>query len=212
MNTPIANTYNQYKHQIVEIQDMTKLETGYGEKILINESNEDEYQNYQTYVDEEEQTYIVKNIPDATQEIYDEYIQSLQENSVFKNLTFDKDLIHYGINVLCGTVSLSIFLLAVPLLNKKRATIGQLFTEQQLISTRYQARARWYQVVFRFLFILIIEGCLPFLFFSLNTFYIMPIVFLLIASLTKSGRTLRDFITGTKVIDKKSFVPLVSEE
>ena len=60
MNTPIANTYNQYKHQIVEIQDMTKLETGYGEKVLINESNADEYQNYQTYVDEVEQTYIVK--------------------------------------------------------------------------------------------------------------------------------------------------------
>lgn len=212
MNTPIANTYNQYKHQIVEIQDMTKLETGYGEKVLINESNVDEYQNYQTYVDEVEQTYIVKNIPDATQEIYDEYIQSLQDNSVYKNLTFDKDLIHYGISVLCGTVSLSIFLLAVPLLNKRRATIGQLFTEQQLISTRYQSRARWYQVVFRFLFILIIEGCLPFLFFSLNAFYIMPIVFLLIASLTKSGRTLHDLVTGTKVIDKKSFVPLVSEE
>lgn len=212
MNTPISNAYKQYQSQIVEIQDMAKLETGYGEKIIITVDNVSDYKGYQQYVDEEEQTYVVKNIADPTEEIYSAYVQNLKDNEAYGNLSFDRDLINYGINVLCGTVTLGIFLLAVPLFNKRRATIGQLFAEEQLIATRYQGRARWYQVLFRFLFILIIDGCLPFLFMGLYTFFIVPVIFLVIASLTKSGRSLHDIITGTKVIDKKTFTPLVADD
>lgn len=212
MNTPISNTFKQYQNQIMEIQDMTKIETGYGEKIIITPENVDDYEGYLKYTDEEEQTYVVVNITEPTQEIYDTYVQTLKDNSTYGNLTFDKDLINYGINVLCGTVTLGIFLLSVPLLNKRRATIGQLFSEEQLFAVRYQSRARWYQVLFRFLIIFIIDGCLPFLFFGLYTFFIVPVIFLIISCLSKSGRTLHNLITGTKLIDKKTFVPLVIDD
>ncbi|HNX15929.1 MAG TPA: RDD family protein [Bacilli bacterium] len=212
MNTPISHDFKDYQHQITEIEDMTKLDTGYGEKILITAENGSDYLGYQKYIDEEQHIYVVKIIANPTEEIRDSYIQSIKANEAYSNLTFDKDLINYGINVLCGTFTLGIFLLAVPLMNQRRATIGQLFAEEQLFATRYESRALWYQVLFRYLFILIICGCLPFLFFGLYTFFIVPVVFLVIASLTKSGRTLHDLITGTKVIDKKTFTPLVADD
>jgi len=212
MNTPISATYKSYQNQITEIQDQTKLATGYGEAVYITEENANDYTGYLQYLDEEENVYVVVNVDNISEEVYANYVATLNADDEYGNLSFDRDFINYGINVLCGALSLGIFLLAVPLCNKRRATVGQLFAEEQLFSVRYEGKARWYHVLFRFLFIYIVEGCLPFLFLGLYAFIAMPLLFLIIASLTKSGRTLHGLISGTKVIDKKTFTPLVNDD
>jgi len=212
MNTPISTQYKVYQTQLTEIQDETKLSTGYGEAVYITAENENDYTGYLQYSDEEENVYVVVNVENVSDEIYASYVASLKANEQYKNLSFDHDLVNYGINVLCGTLSLGLFLLAIPLFNKRRATIGQLAAEEQLLSVRYEGKAHWYHVFFRFLFIYLLEGCLPFLFFGLYTFIAVPVIFLIVASLSKSGRTLHGLISGTKVIDKKTFTPLVEEE
>lgn len=217
LSTPITSTIKAYRHDIMEIQDTAKLDSGYGEKVTITEENQKEYSNYITYSETDPETtvttnYVVVNKTDATQEVYDTYVSLLKENKEYSNLNFDYKLMNYGINVLCGFISLTTFLLVIPLCNQRRATIGQLCAEEQLFSTRYQGRARWYHVLIRYLFIFFIDGCLPYLFFGLYTFVAIPLIFLIISCLTKSGRTLHCLCSMTKVIDKKSYTPMVEDD
>ena len=116
---------------------------------------------------------------------------------------------NYGINVLAGFIVTSIFLVVVPLLNQRRVSIGGLFSEQRLFSLRYESTAHWYHVVLRYLFMFIFEMALPYLYFELFTFILVPVVYFLVGTINKNGRTFHDFITRTKFIDNKTFTPLV---
>ena len=118
----------------------------------------------------------------------------------------------YGINVLSGTISTGILLLLIPLLNKNRATLGMLASQQQLFSIRYETRARWYHVLIRYLFIFVIEIAGPFLFMELYVFILLPTLYLIISSLNKNGMTLHDLVSRVRVIDSRSFTPMVEED
>lgn len=214
MSIPISNTYYFYVERIVRLENDYMYVSGYGEKVTITSENADEYTGYLQYPYEDGSNtfYVIAVKENATSEEKVSYENILSTSTKYSNLNFDRQLINYGLNVLSGTVSLSFFLLLIPLCNKRRATIGEHFSEQQLISTRFQGRARWYHVLLRFLFILIVDGCLPFLFLELTTFLIMPILFLILASATKKGRTLHCLCSGTQVIDRRSFTPMVTDD
>ena len=108
---------------------------------------------------------------------------------------------------------MGIFLLMVPLLNKRRATLGKLFAGTQLINSKYYVPAKWYQVLGRFFFQFIVEGALPYLFLSgftiiLPILLIPGVLFIITLIDRKNGRTLHDFVSVTKVIDKRTYIPL----
>ena len=212
MNSPVANSFDYYNVQIINTQDAYKLETGYGEKVIITDENKNQYTNYYKHVDENNNTYVVVNVKDVSETVTQALITKLKEDATYQANIFNRSLVLYGINVLSGTIATGVFLLGVPLFNKRRATIGQLAAEISMYSVRWQSYARWYHILFRYLFLFILEGCLPFLFFELYTFLLMPAVFLLVGSIAKSGRTLHDLVSGVKPIDKKSYVPLIPEK
>ena len=212
MNTPISDGFYHYHYQIIETQDAYKLETGYGEKVLITDENKATYASYYKHYDEENKMYVVVNIKDVSSTVTQAYVNKLNGDNVYQSNVFNRRLVLYGINVLSGFVASGVVLLAIPLFNKRRATLGQLAGEISMFNVRYESYARWYNLLFRYLFIFLIEGCLPFLFFELYTFVLVPVVFLIVGSITKSGRTLHDLISGVRPIDKRTYVPLVPEQ
>jgi len=212
INSPLADGFNYYHYQIIETQDAYKLETGFGEKVLITEENKDEYQSYYKHYDEDENEYVVVNIENVDSTISSNYSSKLLNDNVYQSNVFNRKLILYGINVLAGFIATSVFLLAIPSLNKRRASIGQLAGEISMFSKRFETHARWYHILIRYLFIFILECALPFLFLELFTFILIPTLFLIVGSISKSGRTLHDLVSGVRPIDKRTYSPLIPEK
>ena len=212
MNTPISSSFDYYHYQVIEIQDSFKLETGYGEKVTITSENENEYTSYYKHADTDNTQYVVVNVENVSETVTKAYVDKLNNSSVYQSNVFNRRLVLYGINVLSGTISTGILIFLIPLLNKNRATLGMLASQQQLFSLRYESRARWYHVLIRFLFIFIIEICVPFLFMELYTFIFLPILYLIISCFNKKGMTLHDLVSRVRVIDSRSYTPLVDED
>ena len=212
MNTPISSGFDQYNIQVADIQDNAKLDTGYGEKVILTPENKEQYVNYYSHIDENDEEYVVVNIKNPSEEITKAYVTKLQNNPVYSAAVFNRRFVLYGINVLSGFVSTAILLFAVPMFNKRRATLGQLAGEISMFSIRFETYPRWYHMLGRYLFIFIFEAALPFMFLELYKFILMPALFLIVGSLTNRGQTLHDLISRVRPIDKKSYVPIVPIE
>lgn len=168
---------------------------------------------YIVYTEEEINAhYVVIDFPTHSQEIIKAYDKTIRSDKEYKNLTTDYRLINYGYMMIAGFIAESVFLLTIPLVNKRRATIGKLAANTALVDSKYFVPARWYQVVGRFAWQFIIESALIALFMDnmlLLMLLIEPIVLFLITLLDrKKGRTLHDFISRTMVIEYKSMKSL----
>lgn len=214
--TPLSNGLKNYQKEMILIQDnykITELVDGsdetYGHKVYENEESYTTYKNYLVHgADESGYKYIVVNNETISDTVKKAYSNAIKNNKDYSTYSFNYKLIEYGLTMLAGFVSLSVFLLVVPLCNKRRATLGKLFAGTQLINSKYQTTAKWYQVVGRFTFQFLIEGALPYLFLSSWTMLAIPSLLLIIALINKNGRTLHDLVSRTKVIDKRTYLPL----
>lgn len=220
MLTPIGKTINNYQTQIALVMDDYKLkalvegsEETYGHKVYDNEEN---YSTYTTnlYVvhdaDETGHNYVVVKNDEVSEAVSKAYVASYQADTNYKNLSFDKKLVSYGMTMLSGFIAEGIFLLAIPLINKRRATLGKLAAGTQLIDYKYQTPPKWYQMVGRFAWQFVIESALPYLLLTnmIWIFLIVPIILFIIVLCNKKGRTLHDFISRTMVIDKRTYLPI----
>ena len=117
--------------------------------------------------------------------------------------------IYFGLIVLASGVSELVLIFLVPLFNKRRATIGRFIAMTSLISKR-EVQANWWQLLIRFLFVLLIETALPLFYFSeIATILIVIGVNLVVIIISrKTRRTLRDYVSLTRIIDKKTFKPI----
>ena len=219
--SPMGNGLRENKEAMVFIQDkykVTELVEGsgetYGHKVY---ENDPAYGAYTTYLvheaDETGYKYVVVDNETISDEVKAAYKAAVSADETYKNCAFDYNLIQYGITCLAGFISMGIFLLMVPLLNKRRATLGKLFAGTQLINSKYFVPAKWYQVLGRFLFQFVVEGAIPYLFLTGVTIIVpillIPAVLFIITLIDhKNGRTLHDFVSVTKVIDKRTYIPL----
>ena len=217
--TPLTDSYKNYANQITMVADSYKLtplvegsEETYSYKLYESEENySDNTKNKIIYFDEEKQSHYVvvdnQNISDEVKKATDSAITS---DKNYKNLSFDYRLVEYGLMMLAGFIAGSILLLLVPLLNKRRATLGKLAAGTMLINSKYETRARWYQIVGRFAFQYLIEWAALYLLISsmLLYFLIVPAALYLISLFSKKGRAIHDFVSRTMVIDAKTFLPL----
>lgn len=212
--TPMANSARELRIQMVLIQDKYKLsplvegsDEVYGHKVY---TNEEEYQNYTTYVlhTDEEPNYIVVDNAEISSELSKAFSNALKNDETYQNYRFDYRLNMYGMDMLALFVAESIVLLAVPLINKRRATPGKLLTGLMLINSKYETPARWFQVVGRFAWQYLIESALFYLFIETWTLIAVPALIFIITLFNKKRRTLHDFISVTRVIDKKTFLPI----
>ena len=229
--TPMGDPLRSNSADIQEIIDMYKLESHIegvdetlGYKVYENQAayNEAAYRNYQVYPRNEESDLHYKVIDYKAEEIdnYEALVKAyntaLSNAPRYNNLIFDYNLRLFGIIMLSTGIGEAIFLFVIPLSNKRRATIGKLFAGTQVINSKYYSPAKWYQMLMRFVFILAVESALPFYFlFQGNYLYaalwciiIMAPVIFLVTLTNKDRKTLHDFVSRTKVIDKRSFVQL----
>ena len=215
--SPMGNASKHYTNEMIRIQDdykVTELVEGsgetYGHKV---HENEEGYGAYTTYLvhdaDETGYKYVVVDNEQISDEVKTAYTTAVKNDKTWSDYNFNRRLIEYGLTMLAGFVSLSGFLLVIPLTNKRRATLGKLFAGTMLIHNKYMVPAKWYQVVGRFTFQYLIEGALIYLFIGYWTVLAVPVVLFLISVISKkSGRTLHDYVSVTKVIDKRTYIPL----
>lgn len=214
INTPIANNLNRYKEEMILYSDKAKLETGYGDIKYIEENEVKSYQdqNYYVYKDDADKNYIVQNLDKnlLTPEIIEAYTNKMSEQK-FRDLKFSYDLHSFTLVALSFLITETLLFLVVPLISKKRSTIGQMLCGIELFATKRMSCARWYHVLFRFMYILIVETLLPYLATGMIGILCYMVISFIITILNKKYRTIRDFISGTMLIESKSYSPIVKE-
>ena len=214
--SPMGNVLTNYQNDMVLIQENYKLQEllpgsgeTYGHKVYENEAEYENYKKNHIYdADESGYKYVIVNNDEISDEMKTAYSNAIKNDKTYSDISFNYRLVEYGYTMLAGFVSMSVFILLIPLLNKRRASLGKLAAGTSLINSKYEVPAKWYQVVGRFLFSFLVEGALPYLFISGWTMLAVPVLLFIISLINKQGRTLHDLISRTKVIDKKTFVPL----
>lgn len=211
--SPMYNPIRAYESDLYQIQDRYALKTGYAEKVVLTDENKDQYSSYIVYTEEDNTQYVVVPVENPSEEVVAEYKKEVTGDSAYGDISFKYSLAGFGYVCLGGFLSELIFLLIIPLINKRRATIGQLLAGLQVISVRYQDRAMWYQLVGRLAFVYLIESVLLYLLINYWIMLVMPILVIAFAAINrKTNRALQDIISGTQIIHKKSFTPLLPDE
>ena len=216
-STPISNDYHRVREELITISDTTKLETNYGYKLYDDDEKYNAFvaQSYQTYKVEDTEdpyynhSYVVVNNSEISKEVNTAYQDSLKNNSTYQARYLTYKATRYGLTMLAAGGSELVLFLLIPLLNKRRATLGRFVAITSLISTK-EVKAKWWQVLVRFLFILVVETALPLYFLTELGALLVVIVINLIVTLIsrKTSRTLRDYVSFTRIINKNSFKPI----
>ncbi len=131
--------------------------------------------------------------------------QALNANDEYRDERFSANLHGYLLKALAGFIAEAVLLLLIPLITKNRVTPGKLLTGIMLFNERKMERARWYQIVYRFLFIFILDSLGLYLFTGILTFLLVPVLRLTEMLLNKKNKTLCDFVTGAMVIETISY-------
>lgn len=218
-NSGLGDGLRSNSYEGIKIQEHTLLlalvkdseEVG-GYKIYSTESKYDDYPKNQKYLEAgtEDVYYIIVQYDGVTDEYKKAYEEALSKNEDLKGYAFNYRLISFGLVAFAGGISTTIFIFIIPLLNKRRASVGKLISGTRVINNHYQVEARWYQMLWRLIWQYLFESILPFLF--VNNFIIAglisSVVLLLISLISKEHRTLHDYVSRTLVIDARTFVRL----
>ena len=131
--------------------------------------------------------------------------KALRENREYLDERFAASLNSYVLKAAAAFPACALTLLAVPLLNRGRATPGKLMTGVMPFNERRRRRALWYQILLRFLFVYFIDGLGLYMFTGIWTFALVPVLRLIEILCTKKNKTVCDGITGIMIIEKLSY-------
>ena len=215
MKTPISNDYRTLRDELITIVDNTKLDTSYGHKLYEDEENYSSYSNYHIYLESDDtnekcgKNYVVIDNSDNSDEVKSAYQTAIKENGTYQSKYLTYRAIYFGLTMIAVGSSELVLLFIIPLTNKRRATLGKYAAMTTLIHTN-ETNAKWWQILIRFLFVLIVESALPLFYLSeFGTIIVVGITNLVITLISrKTGRTLRDYVSFTRIIDKNSFKPI----
>jgi hypothetical protein len=203
--SPIANTYYSHQAEATKIIDNCRLETGMGYQEFVND--ETDISGKTVYTDSDGKEYIVVINKDATSEQKQEFATKMNSSQAYKDEIFASNLHRYLISMLSISLAGLPLLLIVPLTNKKRATAGQLLTGIALFSKGRQTYAKWYSPLIRY--ILYFGGfVILYPWTDIVTFLVIPVIDLIIMLINKDNKTIRDYMSGTMLIENKSYSSL----
>lgn len=131
--------------------------------------------------------------------------EALSGNEEYRSERFAAALHSYILKAVCCLAAELVLFLVIPLLRKDRATVGKILTGVMPFHLRRQARAEWYQILYRFLFIFIIDSLALYLFTGIWTFVLVPVIRLSEMLLNRNNRTVCDGVTGIMIIEKLSY-------
>ena len=213
--TPIAEPMHNYWESMKVRQDNLKLETGYGAKSYFDDPSvrDEKYPNHHLYEETEggmTRYYVVENIAFPTEAerktAYDKWVAAVNDDAEYQDHSMRYHLHNFVITcVLVGGVLELIWFFIVPLPKQLGGTPGMLLCGIRLISVGSYGKPHWYQHLGRFLFIWVIESCLPYFFLAQWTLLAVPAALILILLATPRKRTLHDLVSGVMAIDKDHF-------
>ena len=214
LSTPISNKYHVLQKDLIQMNDSAKLETNYGYKFYEDQEGYSTYVvSYNEYVDEEAgKKYVVLNNENISSEVKTAFEKSLKENATYQDKYITYHAIYYGLEMLAiGSVELVMFFV-IPLINKRRQSLGGLAAITCLISNK-ESKVKWWQLLVRFLFILIVETALPLYFITqIGALLIVVLVNIAVMFISKNSyRTLRDYVSGTRIIDKNTYKLIIEQ-
>ena len=131
--------------------------------------------------------------------------EALGNHAEYLDEVFAANLHSYLLKALAAFAAEALVLLVFPLSNRDRATPGRKMTGILLFNGMRRTRAAWYQIVGRFLFILVLDSLVLYLFTGILTFFLVPALRLTEMLTNKKNRTLCDLMTGTTAIEKLSY-------
>ena len=216
MYTPISNQYHATREELLCIIDDTKVATEYGYKLYDDEENYSSYTASYHINKEEDETnekygkyYVVVNNAEISKEVKEAYQNAIKNNGQYQNDYIVFRAYYFGMMMIAAGSSELALIFVVPLLNKRRATLGRYVALTTLISNK-ETKAKWWQLLIRFLFILLIETALPLFYLSeIATVLIVALVDIVMILISKkTGRTFSDYVSFTRVIDKNTFKPI----
>ena len=223
--TSLGDGMRENAYEMQRIRDNYKLipllpdsDETIGRKIHENEEgfNDAKYAEYTIYTlpsYEGELPYKIVNNDNYSTALMDKYVETVTSDQYYKTYQFNYRLCDFGVMCLAAVISEVVFLVVVPLTNKKRATLGKLAAGTQVIHSKYQVEASWYQMVGRFLWVYIVETVLPYLIITnalVIALVVQPVLFV-ISLFNKRHRMLHDYVSRTEVIDKRTFVSIVEQ-
>ena len=136
------------------------------------------------------------SIAQAGQEAADDYLSE----------RFAANLHSYLLKAAACLVAESVVLLAVPLCRRDRATPGKMMCALMPFGEKRQNRASRSQIVLRFLFVFFLDSLLLYLITGVASFPLVALLRLTELLLNrKTQKTLCDWITGIRIIEKPSY-------
>jgi len=130
---------------------------------------------------------------------------ALGADELYRSELFAANLHGYLLKALAALIAEGLVLLAVPLLNRDRATPGKLMAGVMPFNEQRRCRAKWYQIFYRFLFVFLFDSLALYLYTGVLTFLLVPLLRLTEMLLNKKHKTLCDYMTGIMIIEKLSY-------
>ena len=219
LNTSIGESYHRYEDEMTVIYDSTLYQTGMGYKEYEFEDNEN-YKNYRVYTDENKQEYVIvgisapsENAPQSEWDVYNQkyldFDKKIKNDASYSTAQTNKLLVEFGLVSLSAFISETVFLLGVPLIDKKRRTIGKIATKTQLYSIKHNGTPKWHQILGSYIFKLLVESIIPFVFLKHTTAFALMFIEFVFAICNKDNRTFHELVSRTRVVTSESFTPLI---
>lgn len=126
---------------------------------------------------------------------------SIYKDGKINNLLNEVSILRISSKAFSYLIMILIFVFIIPLCNKYKATIGQLFLKLSVVD-KYYVYAGWSFLLLRSLAIFIFE-----IMVGIFTFGIVPLISFFMMLILRNGYCLHDLISFTQVVDRSEFEP-----
>ena len=213
--TPISNNLHHYWNEMQLVKEDIKVEALYAEEEVVDSGYDG---NKLLHYNEEENYYYIVNDIDFKEDIEakNKAIATFQEiikkDDLYNDLSTSYHLHNYVITaLLCGGITEFIFIFIIPIIKNNGQTLGMMICQLKMINPKYVGLTRWYQHLGRWAFMFLIESCIPYFIIAEYTLLVVPLILIIILLFSKDNRTLHDFVSQVKVIDKRTFIDTTEE-
>ncbi len=219
LNTSLGESYHRYEDEMIVIYDSTLYQTGMGYKEY-DFKGDKKFENYRVYLDDEGKEYVIagistpsENAPQEEWDIYNakyiEFNKKIDNDASYSTAQTNKLLVEFGIVSLSALISETICLLIIPLIDSKRRTIGKIATKTQLYSLKHKGKPKWHQILGSYLFKLIVESIIPFVFLKHTTAFALMFIEFVFAICNTDNRTFHELVSRTRTVTSESFAQLI---
>ncbi len=213
--TPISNNLHRFWNEMLLVKEDIKVQAHYSEEEVVDADYVGDKLLH--YNDEEKYYYVVNDIDfkedtEAKNQAIASFNEIIKKDDLYNGLSTSYHLHNFVVTaLLCGGITELIFIFIIPIIKNNGQTLGMMVCQVKMINPKYAGQARWYQHLGRWAFMFIVESCLPYFFLAEYTLLVVPLILIIIMLFNKDNRTLHDFVSQIKVIDKRTFVDTTDE-